>query len=183
MEAAGDRAFMERFVVVNMRAKFVNPDSPELGQPHTHLRDSTVEDRLLSPGCIAAHVKYLFESYCDFLLRENKVIKLPTDSKAFIERIVIDADPIMPHALAFIEAKYQLQPGAFIKKTDVEQHFGEFLDSNVSTMDLNKKRRKRNSVLKAALVHNGFRFLQDTHVQGVKVKDSYMGLAIKSPSN
>jgi hypothetical protein len=54
--------------------------------------------------------------------------------------------------------------GAFIKKTDVEQHFGEFLDSNVSTMDLNKKRRKRNSVLKAALMRKGVSLVSEIKV-------------------
>jgi phage/plasmid-associated DNA primase len=178
MEAAGDRAFLDRFVVIHMRSKFVTPDNPELkDEPYTYLQDSAVEERLLSPGCIAAHVHFLFQGYSDFL-REGKVVKLPPDSKAFLDRIMFDADPVMEHVVAFIKAKCRLENGAFTKKTEVERSFGEFLDSDINTIRFNKEKRKRNSVLKAALMRKGVSLVSEIKVGEERHTDVYRPLSI-----
>jgi hypothetical protein len=176
MEAAGDLAFLKRLVAINMRAKFVEPGHPELSHPNTFVADSTVEQRLEDSGCLAAHVRVLFQAYTEFV-DSGAAVTLPPDSQAFLDSIVIQADPLMEHALEFVDSNCRVEQGAFVRKTEVERRFQDFLDGEAHTMHFNKQRRQRNKVLKAAMTKRNYKFHLDTLLNGQRVTNGFVNMA------
>jgi hypothetical protein len=160
MEAAGDPAFVKRIVAINMRSKFVEPGDPELSLPHTFVTDRTVEDRLFTPGCVAANVHLLCDAYQRYAAAPTGVWPLPPACQAFIDRILLEADPLLPLARDFVDTRCTRAPGSFSKKTAVELGFQDCLNEDSCTAVYNKpgQRRNRNKVLKAVLLQKGVRF-------------------------
>jgi hypothetical protein len=175
MEAAGDMAFLKRLIAINMRSKFVESNNHELTQPNTFVLDSDIDTKLATR--IAANVLILFEAYSQFVANGG-VVDLPEASQQFIDRLVIQADPLMPIAKEFIELNCRQVQGGFVRKTVLERRFDEFLDTNVSTMHFNKHKRQRNKVLKSAVCRGATRFQGEIHHQGQRIYDVLINIEL-----
>jgi hypothetical protein len=89
-----------------------------------------------------------------------------------------EPDPLRRAALRFVRLRCTKAKGAFTKKTDAESAFGGFLMSDEDTRGLNKKKRQRNSILKATLMQKGFKFQTETTQDGQTVYNVFMDLRL-----
>ena len=63
----GDQGFVRRMIQVPMRSRFVFPGSQDVqSEPNTFVADPGVTIQLATPGCVAAHVRMLFQGYLDY---------------------------------------------------------------------------------------------------------------------